>query len=688
MKMSILEFEYKSIRKISSLKLSFSAENGVPIKNNFVMMANGTGKTTTMNLIKGLLDQSAIHWDEETIRSFAPTTSSSSTGEFSMTVKFDEKTYKYFLVLDYANGTTKIETLAPPTGRDAGLRLPESLKGIFTAEFVSRFVFDGEQAKKSMDRSSNEADETIRYLYRLDELDEILAMNNSILSAIQSAEGGNQGTDQALRNLRTRQAKVKNAIDRLTKKQNYLKKQKQQAIDQKKEKEAKRHELDKNFGDLNAQKNEIIHSQERNRGNIDVKVAEILSLVKLPFLISESLCARMHDLGAGMTKLKLPKNSSKDFFSELADAKECVCGRCIGTAERAAILRNAERYLGSEHQAVLNSVKSTLMDSVYDDRLKIKLEEMGKLEEEKTTLAARYKDIDDKLIKAGGEQVEQLQGEIDNLNSTIGALDSQLNVIESKDESDLSLNEENNLYKATKAAADYEAKIASTTKTNVALQKKQIVENLINKIRTEATKALKSEIIRKTNEKVSRVITDDNIEIESIDGYIKLKNRDGASEGQTLGVGYCFLGTLFEDSELEFPFVIDSPTGKMDFDKRQAVAEIIPVVFNQMIAFVQSAEVERFADQFYGQSESQFLTVVASKETGLVDVHTGKDYFDSYQSGTEKNPEGPPNGSDHVIRGGSWLTDEKKCRVISRDHKLPTCRDNSIGLRLLLNNLK
>ena len=235
------------------------------------------------------------------------------------------------------------------------------------------------------------------------------------------------------------------------------------------------------------------------------------------------------------------------------------------------------------------------------------------------------------MIKAGGEQVEQLQGEIDNLNSTIGALDSQLNVIESKDESDLSLNEENNLYKATKAAADYEAKIASTTKTNVALQKKQIVENLINKIRTEATKALKSEIIRKTNEKVSRVITDDNIEIESIDGYIKLKNRDGASEGQTLGVGYCFLGTLFEDSELEFPFVIDSPTGKMDFDKRQAVAEIIPVVFNQMIAFVQSAEVERFADQFYGQSESQFLTVVASKETGLVDVHTGKDYFDSYQ---------------------------------------------------------
>ena len=141
-----------------------------------------------------------------------------------------------------------------------------------------------------------------------------------------------------------------------------------------------------------------------------------------------------------------------------------------------------------------------------------------------------------------------------------------------------------------------------------------------------------NEIIRKTNDKVRRVITDDFIEIESIDGYIKLKNRDGASEGQTLSIGYCFLGTLFEDSELEFPFVIDSPTGKMDFDKRQAVADIIPHVFNQMIAFVQSAEVERFADRFYNNSDSQYLTIVAEKETGEVIVHKGIDFFDSYQN--------------------------------------------------------
>jgi hypothetical protein len=69
----------------------------------------------------------------------------------------------------------------------------------------------------------------------------------------------------------------------------------------------------------------------------------------------------------------------------------------------------------------------------------------------------------------------------------------------------------------------------------------------------------------------------------------------------------------------------------MDFDKRQAVADIIPVVFKQMIAFVQSAEVERFADRFYDNDNSQFITVVAEKETGNVVIHEGIEYFNSYQ---------------------------------------------------------
>lgn len=629
MKMTILEISYKNIRKISDLTLSFIKEDGSVISNSFIMMANGTGKTTTMTLIKGLFDGSASSWNSTQVKSFAPKMSEADKGEFSITVKFDGRQYKYFLELDYRAGTAIIETAAVPRGRENGLRLPEAIKGIFTPEFVRRFVFDGEQAAKSMDSSSNEAEETIKYLYRLDELDQIIAINQRILSEIQTAEG-NKGSTSSISNLRTRQANVDETRKKLIAKAERLRKEIKSFEDEKKEKEDRRSEIDKNFEQLNAEKIEIQGEIAQNRSDIEAKVAEIMNLTKSPYLLSQSICDRMSNLGNGMTKLKLPKASSKDFFVELAHSEKCVCDRCIGEAERAAILRNAERYLGSDQQAVLNAVKSSLTSSIYDDRLSAAFEQLRTLREQANRLHSRFQNNQEKLINAGGEEAERLQRRIEELIEYISVSQDKLKVIESQDESD-DLIEDNNLHKANQAYEYYEQQIAKATRTNAALRKKEIVEGLVRKIKEQSTGALKREIIRKTNEKLKRVITDDYIEIENIDRYIKLRGRDGASEGQTLSIAYCFLGTLFEDSELQFPFVIDSPTGKMDFDKRQAVADIIPVVFNQMIAFVQSAEVERFADRFYKNSDSQFTTIIASPDGSSIEIHKGIEFFDSYQ---------------------------------------------------------
>ena len=90
MKMSILGIEYKNIRKISELKLSFVDASGNPIKNNFVMMANGTGKTTTMGLIKGLLDGTATNWDVNVVKQYAPKSFEADMGWFKIKVNKGE----------------------------------------------------------------------------------------------------------------------------------------------------------------------------------------------------------------------------------------------------------------------------------------------------------------------------------------------------------------------------------------------------------------------------------------------------------------------------------------------------------------------------------------------------------------------------------------------------------------------
>lgn len=632
MKMSILEIEYRNIRKISNLKLSFISPAGTVIGNNFIMMANGTGKTTTMSLIKGVFDGTANNWDSSTVKTYAPTTVSSNNGEFSIKVKFDEKIYQYFIVLDYAAGTARIETAAMPKGRENGRILPESIKTIFTEEFVKRFVFDGEQAEKSMDSKFDEAEQTIKYLYRLDKLDDILSANQKILSEIQNTEGGGRnGSESALSNLRTRRDKIEHIIKVLEFKASDYKKRIEKYEAEKADKISQRNEIDKKYKDLNEEKNNINTEIENNKKDISAQIAEIMRLTKSPYLISESLCNRMRELGLSMTKLKLPKNTSKDFFTELAHSEKCVCDRCIGEKEKEAILRNAERYLGSNQQSVLNTIKSSISSCEYDSSLSEAFEKLSELQKQSNILNNRFKDNEEKLIKAGGDKAADLQSEIDKLIGEIAACKKSLNVIEAKNDPYETLTEDNNLPLAKEALEELEKKIASATNTNRALRRKKIVEELVNQIKQETTKSLKAEIVRKTNEKLKSVITDDKIEIESIDKYIKLKDRAGASEGQTLGIAYCFLGTLFEDAELQFPFIIDSPTGKMDFAKRQAVADIIPNVFNQMIAFVQSAEVERFADRFYSNPDSQYITIIASPDDEAVEVNYGREYFDSYQ---------------------------------------------------------
>lgn len=631
MKMSILGIEYKNIRKISELKLSFVDANGKSIKNNFVMMANGTGKTTTMELIKGLMDGSAADWSAKKIKTFAPTTSHSDVGVFSIAVKFDERQYKYFLYMNYKTGTANIKTTTTTLGgMEDGRHLPDALKGIFTPEFVRRFVFDGEQAEKTMDSSSNEAEETIRYLYRLDELDEIIATNQRILSEIQDAEGS-KGSKSSLSNLRTRQEGVKTTISKLQKRAAHLRKDIKTFEDEQKEKITQRDALDKNYETLNQEKQEILNLQQHNKDSIDAQISEIIRLSKSPYLISQEFCDRMYGLGSSMTKLKLPKTISKNFFVELAHAKDCICGRCIGESEKKTILENAEKYLGSDQQSVLNAIKSSLMACSYDSSLSDAFTELSKLREEANCLQTRLNTNAEKLLKAGGEEAAKLKARTDELEKYIAVSKYQLDIIESKDENNEELTEDSNLYKAQLLYKDYEHKIASATRTNAALYRKEVVESLVLAIKEQATAELKKEIIRKANEKIQKVITDDFIEIDNIDRYIKLKERSGASQGQTLGIAYCFLGTLFEDSELEFPFIIDSPTGSMDFDKREAVADIIPKVFNQMISFVQSAEVKRFADRFYDNPDAQYLTIVVSPSSGMVEVHEGIDFFDSYQ---------------------------------------------------------
>jgi len=59
------------------------------------------------------------------------------------------------------------------------------------------------------------------------------------------------------------------------------------------------------------------------------------------------------------------------------------------------------------------------------------------------------------------------------------------------------------------------------------------------------------------------------------------------------------------------------------------------------------------------------------------------DWYGSYTSGSKTNPTGAANGSDRVLRGGSWGGSAASCRVAYRDYIYPANRNGHYGFRVV-----
>ena len=78
-----------------------------------------------------------------------------------------------------------------------------------------------------------------------------------------------------------------------------------------------------------------------------------------------------------------------------------------------------------------------------------------------------------------------------------------------------------------------------------------------------------------------------------------------------------------------------------------------------------------------------------ANELGLYDM-TGnvdefcQDWYEKYNGESQTNPKGPASGSYRVRRGGSWMNEDRWCRVSCRDYYASSYKDCYIGLRLAI----
>lgn len=639
MKIRVLGWQYENIRRMEDLEVDLTKGDGTPYPNSLIMMPNGTGKTTTLYLIRAALSGEALQWKAREVRSFRPPLSEVEEGCFILKMAFGEDIYYYILHLNYEDGTAWYETSSAMMagGYETGHRVPYSLRGILDrGNFVMRFVFDGEQARKTLDSGSQEAENAIVYLYQLYKLDDLIKDIDKLVEARQQLSTGG-ATGRSVRVFQGKYDKRIRICRQLEHEERELSRELAQIAEKKRRNEQRYQEIIAKDHRMQSEQERLTQEKEENKRELDEIVTQLMNTIRKPYNLQMDLHTRMKSLADNMRVLKLPKTTAKEFFRELAKGRECICGRCIGEQERRFILEKSEEYLGQDSLIVVNSIKGALNEYERDSSCQDLEARLRAAMEKESQIASSLNRLAVTMAEQGYQEILQIQKEIETLAEKERSCQRRWERLTTTDYTvNTGLNSDNNIPLAKKAKEEAERSFQKASGTYRFTQQSKQMKRYIEAVRSRTLEKLKQYMVRETNRKIQTLIANDRVNIQKIDGHLVLEGKDGISEGQTLAVAYAYIGTLFEHSDFEYPFIVDSPAAPMDLSVRREVAAILPQLFGQNVILVTSGEKSGFADMFFERNDVQYLTVKGEKNQP-VECIPGREFFEQYQ---EKKGEG------------------------------------------------
>ncbi|MGB1250467.1 MAG: hypothetical protein ACPG8W_07640 [Candidatus Promineifilaceae bacterium] len=649
--MQLLGWEAEGLR-CPDHKVNLCDEFGQPHKISLIQMPNGTGKTTTLNLLRAALAGTGISpskaWDQKSVRAMRKKDGGRS-GRFELRLELNRKPVTIQMLFNFERGAVRYKTTRG-SGQENKFNPPPEFRRFMNANFVSFYIFDGELASQLLSSEHTNAEAIVEHLFQINTLQ---TMQYKVGDYYDFCTRNVTATeDTGLSRRRNRLSALKKWLSTLHSEQTELQKQKQAA----------KEEL---LAHQNAHQNAIELEQERAKkkqsaestvntlkNSVHKQTRSTLEMMTQPHTLSTTFGEMLFGLKIGLDRVKLPESAAREFFEEIAEEDECICGREIDDEIRQIIRARSSRYLGSENVAALNLIKTAIHDAVGESRtvpvetLNGAIKSLGRIVDDE--IEARN-ELDAILLEASeaDPNVKHAQEEMKRLEILIRGFDRELKKFTSRD-NDLDDDHTYGIKVIEKRVEKAENDLAEITQTIELRDKRDVLQGILQKVYRTARTSLTADICKEANQRIRVLMPFNNIEIEKIDKCLILKNQSGGSEGEQLTVAYAFLSTLFNRSDQQLPFVVDSPVGKIDLDIRQEIGKLVPQLMNQFVAFTISAERPAFTQVLEQHSPTPVQHITLFRK-GAIDVEQktrqilgfqetadgycvpGKPFFDEFQ---------------------------------------------------------
>ena len=642
--------------QVSFLK---DGQNSYPV--SLIQMPNGTGKTTTLELLRAALSGDALtgkgsaqEWSTDKVQSFQKRNSQSSRGQFQVILICDTRRLTITMDFDFDDGNVRYSTTLPSGNRE-GFHPPRDVMKFFEANFVNFFVFDGELAAQLLDQEHTKAQDVIKDLFQL-----------SLFSGLTDRIEGywKEKTEQVgvtQQKGLTRRRNRLNSLESLLKHRKEMK----ELINtdyEKKKKELKRKE--ERFEKALAEREEVkgqLHQADiklkEAQSQVDSSANDVLDDMRNPHSLSSSFAKRMITLKESLDRVKLPESTAREFFEELADEKVCVCGSLITDKMRVHLKSHAKHYMGSDDISLLNQLKGEVANLVgteagsHEVELKQKISELDKARRQEENSKTARDAIKNKAV-ADDPKLEKVEQEINILKETLRKLEALLRRFEAPDDTSRKDEDIWGIEALEHRLENAERQWATANNTVELKAKGDLLTKIIEKAHYKAKHGISVDLCQEANKRIEELMPSNIIRIQKITQSLVLQGQEAGSVGETLSIGYAFLATLFNGTEHQLPFIVDSPANPIDLEVRGNVAQLVPKLSHQFIAFTISSEREGFLQSLETASANgdiQYITMFRKDMQSDEDLNGehakesidgwcvhGKKYFQRFQLDEEE----------------------------------------------------